>query len=39
MAVGSWTDVTSFTYTNPITITDSNSVGPTKRFYRDLWKP
>jgi hypothetical protein len=39
LALGSWTDVTNFTYTNPISITDPNSIGPTKRFYRAVWGP
>jgi hypothetical protein len=39
LAIVSWTDVTNFTYTNPITITDSNSIGTAKRFYRAVWTP
>jgi hypothetical protein len=39
LAIGSWTDVANFTYTNPITITDPNSTGTTRRFYRAVWEP
>jgi hypothetical protein len=31
---GSWSDVTNFTYTNPIVITDPASLTAPKRFYR-----
>jgi hypothetical protein len=39
LAVGSWANVTNFTYTGPITITDSSAPGPTNRFYRAVWGP
>jgi len=39
LPAGSWTDLTNFTYTGPITITDSSTPGPTNRFYRAVWGP
>jgi hypothetical protein len=34
LGASSWTNLTNFTYTGPLTITDSSSPGVTKRFYR-----
>jgi hypothetical protein len=39
LAVGSWSDLTNFTYTGPIAITDSSAPGPTNRYYRAVWGP
>ncbi len=39
LAVASWTNLTNFTYTGPITITDPYSPWPTSRFFRAVWKP
>jgi hypothetical protein len=30
---GSWADLTNFTYTGPIVITDASAVGATNTFY------
>ncbi|MBI3852834.1 MAG: hypothetical protein HY298_21475 [Verrucomicrobia bacterium] len=34
LAVGPWTDLTNFTYTGPIVITDASAVSTTNTFYR-----
>ena len=34
LAAGGWTDLTNFTYTGPIIITDPSAVAWPKRFYR-----
>ncbi|MDB6054237.1 MAG: hypothetical protein JWN25_1760 [Verrucomicrobiales bacterium] len=34
MAINSWSEVTNFPYTGPITVTDSSSLGAPRKFYK-----
>jgi len=35
----SWTDWMGFTYTGPLTVTDSNAAAAPRLFYRAVWSP
>jgi len=39
LAPGSWTDLSSFTYTAPITITEPSFRTTAPRYYRAVWSP